>query len=209
MPINKAISYMEKNLEQHVSLKEIAEKSGLSPYYFSRLFRALTGESVMSYLRQRRLTEAARKLETHKNISLINLAMDYGFDSQQAFTRAFKRTFGVPPGKYRTGGHSMSTKFQQPLKRPYFLDPGALPMEPTIRSKKSFKVIGISKEFGEEASDNPANHWKSVINRVDEIEGVKKDRAYGLCLKGSVETLHIWLLSRPTLYQIYPRVWRV
>ncbi len=187
MPINKAISYIEANLEQPLSLKEIADKSGLSPYYFSRLFRALTGESTMSYLRQRRLTEAARKLEMNNNIALINLAMDYGFDSQQSFTRAFKRTFGVPPGQYRTDGRSLRSKFQQPLKQPYFLDPGALPMKPTIRIKKPFNVIGMSKDFGESSSDNPVDLWGLVCTRINEIEGVNKDRAYGLCLKGSVE----------------------
>ncbi|MEH6629582.1 MAG: AraC family transcriptional regulator [Halopseudomonas aestusnigri] len=187
MPINKAISYIEANLEQPLSLKEIADKSGLSPYYFSRLFRALTGESTMSYLRQRRLTEAARKLEMNNNISLINLAMDYGFDSQQAFTRAFKRTFGVPPGQYRTNGRSLRSKFQQPLKQPYFLDPGALPMKPTIRTKKTFNVIGMSKDFGESSSDNPVDLWGLVCTRIKEIKGVNKERAYGLCLKGSVE----------------------
>ena len=187
MPINKAISYIEANLEQPLSLKEITDKSGLSPYYFSRLFRALTGESTMSYLRQRRLTEAARKLEMDNNIALINLAMDYGFDSQQSFTRAFKRTFGVPPGQYRTDGRSLRSKFQQPLKQPYFLDPGALPMKPTIRIKKPFNVIGMSKDFGESSSDNPVDLWGLVCTRINEIEGVNKDRAYGLCLKGSVE----------------------
>ena len=85
MPIKKAISFIEQNLDQQITFGEIAHVAGLSPYYFARLFRSATGKTTMGYLRHRRLTEAAKILESNQDTSLIHLALDYGFDSQEAF----------------------------------------------------------------------------------------------------------------------------
>ncbi|WP_120495340.1 AraC family transcriptional regulator [Kiloniella sp. EL199] len=188
MPINKAISFIEQNLGHPITLGEIAERSGLSPYYFARLFRSATGKTVMGYLRHRRLTEAAKILESGQNASLIHLALDYGFDSQEAFTRAFKKCFGFPPGQYRANGCSMGHKYQLPLRHPIIPDPGVLPMEPNIVKKEAFNVIGMSDDFGQDNNKSVVDLWKAVGCRYPEIDHSNNGRAYGLCLKGSPES---------------------
>ncbi|WP_085906489.1 AraC family transcriptional regulator [Kiloniella majae] len=187
MSINKAIIFIEQNLGEQVTLDEIAKKSGLSPYYFSRLFRSTTGKTTMGYLRHRRLTEVAKILETDENASLIHLALDYGFDSQEAFTRAFKKYFALPPGQYRSSGHSMSAKYQLPLRHPLIPDTGASQMEPNIIKKQSFNVIGISDEFGQDNNKSVVDLWKKVGCRYPELHN-SSGPAYGLCLKGSPES---------------------
>ncbi|UYO99245.1 helix-turn-helix transcriptional regulator [Oceanotoga sp. DSM 15011] len=69
-------------------------------YHFHRIFNELTGETLKSYIRKRRLTEASKDLLNCNN-SIIDIAFDYGFESQESFTRAFKKVFKVTPGKYR------------------------------------------------------------------------------------------------------------
>jgi AraC-like DNA-binding protein len=99
----RGVDYIEAHLLEPVALADVAGAAGLSLHYFSRLFRVLSGEPFGAYLRGRRLTVAAERLAGGGAGSpkLVELAFDCGYDSQEAFTRAFKRSFGVTPGAYR------------------------------------------------------------------------------------------------------------
>jgi len=98
--MTQAIAFMGAHLFEALSLHRIAEESGLSPYHFHRTFQALAGETVAEYVKKRRLDAAAGFLaDTDRRI--IDIAMDCGFASQEAFARAFARAFGWPPGLFR------------------------------------------------------------------------------------------------------------
>jgi AraC family transcriptional regulator len=99
-----AVAYIESHLFEPMSVKSIATRVGFSASRFSRGFTQLQGESVMAYLRGRRLEEALRRMLTEPHVRLVDLAFDSGFDSQEAFTRAFARAFGHPPGRMRSIG---------------------------------------------------------------------------------------------------------
>lgn len=101
--LNQAIHYIESHLTQPATVAEAAVVAGYSRHHFSRTFLALTGLSPTSYLRKRRLTEAARELITSPK-RILDIALDYQFGSQEAFTRSFKQEFGVSPGLYRQRG---------------------------------------------------------------------------------------------------------
>ncbi|WP_417431176.1 AraC family transcriptional regulator [Kiloniella sp.] len=188
MPIKKAISFIEQNLDQQITFGEIAHVAGLSPYYFARLFRSATGKTTMGYLRHRRLTEAAKILESNQDTSLIHLALDYGFDSQEAFTRAFKKCFGLPPGQYRSNGCSISAKYQLSLLHSTASITRGTLLEPDIIKKETFYIIGISDDFGSDTGKSVPDLWKQVRYRYSEINHSKNGHAYGLCLKGSPES---------------------
>lgn len=101
MPLlQQAISHLESCLTAPTSIEEAAALVGYSRYYFSRLFLTVTGITPVAYLRKRRLTEAARELATSSK-RILDIALDYQFQSQEAFTRSFKQEFGVSPGLYR------------------------------------------------------------------------------------------------------------
>jgi len=87
-----------------MTVKSIADQAGYSASRFSRGFTRLQGESVMSYVRGRRLEAAMGRLLEEPNLRIVDLAFDSGFDSQEAFTRAFVRAFGHPPGRLRSLG---------------------------------------------------------------------------------------------------------
>ncbi len=95
------LAYIEAHRDEPMTLAELASVAGFSPYHFSRLFTARFGESVMEYVRTVRLQAAALRLVGDAPPSLIDLAFDCGFESQEAFTRAFRRAYGVPPGQYK------------------------------------------------------------------------------------------------------------
>ena len=90
-----------------------ASVAGFSPYHFSRLFTARFGMSVMSYVRDCRLQAAALRLTGDVPPPLTQLAFDCGFESQEAFTRAFRRRYGAPPGQFKREALK-----QQPLEKP-------------------------------------------------------------------------------------------
>lgn len=98
--IQTTIEYIEDNLNEKISLEDLAKQTFLSKYYYHRLFHTLVGETVMEYVRKRRLTEAAKEL-TQSNIKIVEVALKYQFGSQEAFSRAFKRMFKISPGEFR------------------------------------------------------------------------------------------------------------
>lgn len=98
--IQGAIDYIEDNLSEDLNINDISSKAFFSSFYFQRLFQAMSGYSVQEYIRKRRLTEAASKLGNTDN-TILNIALDFSYGSQEAFTRAFKNCFGLTPAKYR------------------------------------------------------------------------------------------------------------
>jgi AraC family transcriptional regulator len=99
-----AITWIEAHLFEPMTVKSIADYAGYSASRFSRGFTRLQGESVMSYVRGRRLEAAMGRLLAEPDLRIVDLAFDSGFDSQEAFTRAFVRAFGHPPGRLRSLG---------------------------------------------------------------------------------------------------------
>ena len=92
--LERARDYLNVHLFEALTLPRLAEAAGLSAYHFTRQFSARFGASPMAYVRHRRLTAAASRLCSDAAPSLVDLAFDCGFDSQEGFTRAFKRVFG-------------------------------------------------------------------------------------------------------------------
>lgn len=98
--IQKSIEYIEENLKEKLKLDSLAKKAFFSEFHYHRLFHSIVGEPVMEYIRKRRLTEAAKELvNSEKSISYI--ALDYQFSSSEAFSRAFKRMYGISPREFR------------------------------------------------------------------------------------------------------------
>ncbi len=98
--IQKTISYIETNLSNKLSLDELADIAGFSKYHFLRIFKQETGSRLFEHIQNRRMARAAKLLLfTQQNI--LDIALMYRFDSQEAFTRAFKKEYNLSPGRYR------------------------------------------------------------------------------------------------------------
>ncbi len=98
--IQKSIDYIETHLCDDIKLAEIAKQSYFSEFHFNRLFKKAMGTSVMEYVRERRLSEAAMEL-TEANEKITDIALKYQFSSEESFSRAFKKRYGASPRYYR------------------------------------------------------------------------------------------------------------
>ncbi|WP_189389081.1 helix-turn-helix domain-containing protein [Buttiauxella sp. B2] len=98
--VKDLISWIDENLDERLTLDTITIKSGYSKWYLQLVFKQVQGVSLGSYVRTRRLTEAARELQSGDH-SILDIALKYHFDCQQSFTRAFKREFAMTPGTFR------------------------------------------------------------------------------------------------------------
>src|SRR5215469_8302101 len=103
-PVGKALWFIEARLTSDISLAEIACCAGVSRYHLLRAFGVATGQSVMRHVRGRRLTEAARRLAAGAP-DILTVALDAGYGSHEAFTRAFRDQFGLTPEVVRAQRH--------------------------------------------------------------------------------------------------------
>ncbi|MBN6188281.1 helix-turn-helix domain-containing protein [Aneurinibacillus sp. BA2021] len=98
--IKKIILYVEENLHEPLTLENIAAQSNFSKYHFHRIFQSTVGMKVTEYVRLRRLANASSAL-LYTSERILDIALYYQFESQESFTRAFKKIYKLPPGKYR------------------------------------------------------------------------------------------------------------
>ncbi len=99
----QAIDFIEDNLQNAITVTDMAEAVSYSVYHFCRTFNQATHHTPYDYLMRRRLAESARAL-LHGNRKIIEIALDYQFNSPETFSRAFKRAFGVQPNQQRSQG---------------------------------------------------------------------------------------------------------
>ena len=94
------INYLLKNYDQKISLDELAERFFMSKYYMCRIFRETMGQSIIDYLNERRLIEAARLLIS-SHLTVLEISLKVGFNNAAHFNTLFKRRFGKTPLQYR------------------------------------------------------------------------------------------------------------
>ncbi|WP_330586814.1 AraC family transcriptional regulator [Aminipila terrae] len=99
MAVQRMQEYIDRNILRKMTLKELAVAAGYSPWHAARLFKEITGKTPFDYIRAIRLTKAALILRD-SNEKIIDVAMDFVFDSHEGFTRAFSKEFGMAPSKY-------------------------------------------------------------------------------------------------------------
>ena len=99
--LDRVIDFIGKHLDENLSLVELSEIACFSQYHFHRLFTAYTGVSLQQYIRWLRMKRAAHQLIIHKDFSILKIAIEAGFESHEAFTRAFKQDCGMTPTAFR------------------------------------------------------------------------------------------------------------
>ena len=141
--ISEAIEYIESNITEPLTIEAIAKCAFISPFYFQKGFAMLCGFTVSEYIRLRRLTLAGSELLATED-KIIDIAMKYGYDSPDSFTKAFTRFHGVTPTAVRKDGAMI--KSYAPLKIKFSLEGGFI-MDYKIVDKEEFTVMGALKEF--------------------------------------------------------------
>jgi AraC-like DNA-binding protein/predicted transcriptional regulator YdeE len=102
--IRRGVDFIEAHLDEDVSLAAVARAAGVSQWHFQRIFKSVSGETLKGYIRARRMASALHRL-LHTDLRVVDIAVLAGFESQEAFARAFKQAFGLTPMAYRRAGH--------------------------------------------------------------------------------------------------------
>lgn len=178
-PFAGVLAWIERELDQPLTLARIAARAGLSPYHFSRLFTARMGRSVMAHVRARRLVRCARRLCEEPGLKLVDLAFDCGFESQEAFTRAFRRVFGVAPGRFRSGFAVAPLEGQYPMTAPTTPTP-AVERLPGLANLPAFHVAGPARLFDEASKAEIPRLWSALVGRLPFAGQVKSWATYGV-----------------------------
>ena len=137
--LNDAMSYVEENLTEEITLEGAARRAACSAYHFQRMFPCMTGISFSEYVRRRRMTAAAMDLA--EGAKVMDTAVRYGYDSPTAFNRAFQSVHGLPPSAARVRGAALRSfpriTFTLSIK-------GEEAMEYRIEEREAFRVVGFS-----------------------------------------------------------------
>lgn len=141
--ISKAIEYIENNITEDIFVEDIAKHVNISAFYFQKGFTLLCGYTITEYIRKRRLALAAGELMVDST-KVIDVAMKYGYDSPDSFTKAFSRFHGVTPSMVQK--NSTMIKSFAPLKIKLSLEGGYI-MEYRLTKKDNFTVVGVTKKF--------------------------------------------------------------
>ncbi len=135
--IKEAIGYIESHLKDDFSIEDVASHVYMSSGYFQKAFSMLCGFTVSEYIRNRRLTEAGMELLS-SNEKIIDIALMYGYDSHDSFTKAFSRFHGATPSAVRRGGCTL--KAFAPLRLQFILAGGYI-MDYRIEKQPRFEVL--------------------------------------------------------------------
>jgi|WetSurSiteA1Bulk_404760.scaffolds.fasta_scaffold28201_2 AraC family transcriptional regulator len=177
----RAVEYMERNLTNPASISDVASAAAYSTFHFVRLFKALTGDTPGSYLRRRRLTEAAGELARSRR-RIIEIAIDYQFQSQEAFTRAFKDCFGITPSAFRKKGNTSPMGTARRIDELFLIHcMEVITMEPRIVKREAIKLIGIMY-YGDNKNWEIPKIWEEFMPLMKKIPNcLPLQEAYGLC----------------------------
>ncbi|WP_432664986.1 AraC family transcriptional regulator [Wukongibacter baidiensis] len=142
--MNGSISYIEENLARDIDYNKVAKIACCSTYHFQRMFSFITDIPLSEYIRRRRLTIAAFELQ-NSNIKIIDLALKYGYDSPDAFSRAFKKLHGVTPRVARDMGVQLKA---YPRLSFHISIKGDVEMNYRVVEKEAYTVFGKSLTIG-------------------------------------------------------------
>lgn len=174
----KAIWFIESHHRTPLTLAEIATNCGVSPFHLTRTFAATTGLSLMRYTRGRRLSEAARLVASGAP-DILSLALEWGYGSHEAFTRAFREQFGLTPAELRVAGDltkisllealSMSRKTAVRLEAPRFEN---IPLR---------VFAGLQERYDCESPVGIPDQWQKFGPFIGTLRGQVGEAAYGVC----------------------------
>jgi AraC family transcriptional regulator len=185
-PVDKALWFIESHFSGELSLADIAQVSGVSKYHLSRAFGVAMGTSIQRYIRGRRLSQAARALAQGACIErsrssahdILSVALDCGYGSHEAFTRAFRDQFGLTPEAVRAQGHVDNINLVEPIpmkqQRVATLEP------PRFATGETLLIAGLSQRYDSQQSANIPAQWQRFAPYIGHIPGQVGRATYGV-----------------------------
>ena len=184
--VQRGIDFIEERLADDLETADVAREAGISHWHFQRIFKALTNETLKTYIRSRRLAVALEMLlSTERRI--IEIALEAGFQSQESFTRVFKLAFGITPAAYRRRGTSHQFVRKASFDGEYLRHLQTnVSLEPELYEQPELLLVGMQTHcFGIESHKNniarklPAL-WAAFLARLEEVPETVAGQCYGI-----------------------------
>ena len=183
--VQRGVDAVEAQLESTIELRVVSKAAGMSHAHFQRTFKAITGETLAGYIRQRRMAHALDLLlKTERRV--LDVAVAAGFESQEAFARAFKRTFGTTPSECRTLGNRHRYLRKVRVDERYLTHLSTTKREPELQRRGAMQLVGVRTQFyGRESEKNNLGEvlpqlWQAYLPRANETECVVPGDFYGV-----------------------------
>lgn len=184
--VQQGIDYIEANLEYKLTLKDVADATCISHWHFQRIFKALTNETLKTYIRSRRLSNALEKL-LNSDKRIIDIAITAGFESQESFTRSFKQVFDMTPNQARKIGDKNRFLKKVVFDSDYLMHINKnISLNPEIYTVDEKHFIGMKTEyFSDDTEKNNLGEklpslWDVFLLRLDEIQNTVNGLGYGI-----------------------------
>lgn len=188
-PVGKALWFIESHFAQDITLEAIADASDVTRYHLSRAFGYATGHSIMRYVRARRLTQAARALVDGAP-DILAVALEAGYGSHEAFTRAFRDQFGFTPEAIRGQGHMDNIEPMEPI----MMEETLTQLEPPrFVDGKALLIAGLGERYDYETSAAIPAQWQRFLPHLGRIPGQVNNVAYGVCCNSDDAGNHDYL----------------
>lgn len=163
--ILRTVDYIENRITDELTLDELSKEATFSKFHFTRIFKAITKETVNEYIRKRRLTLAAKEL-IETSTPLIQIALTYGYTSQAAFSRAFKIYTGITPQSYRKKGIHHHNLYKEALSETILqINKQPVRYSASIIEKPSIFIGGISIK-GDLRSNQISKLWNQFYEEL-------------------------------------------
>ena len=185
--LQNAIDYIESHLLDEISYEDVAQQIHMSPYEFHRTFSFIAGITVNTYIRNRRLSLAGQEL-LQTDCKIIDLAVKYGFDSADGFSKAFSRFHGVSPSVAKEKGASLI------MYNPLFIRvsfEGGRKINYRIEKESNQKFIAMTQKFPVEIfndaeDESISDFWslcyqQGIVDMLKNCRDAEDDRIFGLC----------------------------
>jgi len=187
------LEYIDAHLTHEITSEALAARAGFSAFHFCRVFQWRVGYTPMAYVRSRRLAFAAHALGSGQRI--LDIALEYGFDTHSGFSKAFRRHFGCTPEIYRLHAHSAKPLPPVlPEMEKYLI--GGIVLEPKMISRPAVKLAGDALKTVSNDGENSVSipgFWSACmgdgrLKRLHEEAFVKDHAEYGACFPEDPET---------------------
>ena len=182
--LNNAVRYIEDNICDDGALARVADVTSYSPYHFARLFYYIAEMPLSEYIRKRKLSLAGTELHSGSKAKIIDLALKYGYESPDSFTRAFVKQHEITPSAARNKG--VIIKIFPPLIFQIKIK-GVQGMNWRIEEKEAFEVFGIERIFGNDEVAKVPHFWDEMIkngeyDKLYRAAGAKRDDSGMKCI---------------------------
>lgn len=175
--IVRTLWYIESRFREELCLDDLASATGLSRFYLSRMFPMATGYTVSGYLRGRRLTHAAKALADGAP-DILAVALEAGYNSHEAFTRAFRDQFGMTPDEVRRRRSIENLTLVEAIKMEAATNVTLEP--PRIERQGALRIAGLSEHHGTAGAAGIPGQWQKFAPFIGNFDGMIGAATYGV-----------------------------